>query len=77
MAKMRARIILTGKTANDSRRIAPLGKHTGQLPGHTDAPVRQDEKHDAPLDVSPPPSNAAVIFLRDTAGNENGRIEIV
>src|SRR6266516_3125972 len=27
-----------------------------------------------PLDVSRPPSKAAVIFLRETAGNENGRI---
>ena len=27
-----------------------------------------------PLDVSRPPSNPAVIFLRATAGNENGGI---
>src|SRR5947199_4605780 len=27
-----------------------------------------------PLDVSRPPSKAAVIFLREAAGNENGRI---
>ena len=26
-----------------------------------------------PSDVRPPPSNAAVICLRETAGNENGR----
>ncbi|MGY3591931.1 hypothetical protein ACVIGB_008488 [Bradyrhizobium sp. USDA 4341] len=27
-----------------------------------------------PSDVSLPPSNEAVIFLRETAGNENGRL---
>ena len=30
-----------------------------------------------PSDVSLPPSNEAVIFLRETAGNENGRTRIV
>jgi hypothetical protein len=35
-----------------------------------DALVGHGEKHDAPLDVSRPPSKAAVIFLRETAGND-------
>jgi hypothetical protein len=38
-----------GKTVNDARRIAPLGKYPRQLIGQPDAPVRQGEKHDTPI----------------------------
>jgi hypothetical protein len=33
-----------GKTMNNARRIAPLGKYARQLPDHPDAPVGQGGK---------------------------------
>src|SRR5450631_1271638 len=64
-----------GNTVNDPRRIATLREYAGQLPGHSDPPLRQPQKQHAPHRTSAaPPSNAAVIFLRATAGKQNGRI---
>src|SRR4029077_1930604 len=42
-----------GKTVHDARPIAPLGKCARQLLGHPDTPVRQGEKHDAPIRCQP------------------------
>jgi hypothetical protein len=63
-----------GNAVHNARRIAPLGKHARQLLGHPDAPVARARSMTPPSDVRRPPSKAAVIFLRETAGNENGRI---
>jgi hypothetical protein len=41
------------QSVRDACRIAPLGKHTGQLLGHPDPPIRQGKKHDASIRRQP------------------------
>ena len=58
---------------DDPGRIAVVGNYPGELVGDTEAPLRLGEEHHSAIDVIRPPSNAALTFLRATAGRSKGR----
>ena len=42
-----------GSSVHQPRRITPLGEFAGQLLGQADPPIRQRQKHDAPVARQP------------------------
>ena len=58
----------------DTRRVARVAYGSSELLGQLQAPLGSGQKHDPAIrgNALRPPSNAAVIFLRPTAGKENG-----
>ncbi len=57
----------------DQQGIARIGDDGRELARHAQSTLGLPQQHHAGVEVMRPPSNAAVIFLRQTAGNENGR----
>ena len=61
-----------GDTVRDEQRIARICDQRRQALGKAQAWFGVGQQHDAASEVMRSPSNAAVTFLRPTAGNRNG-----
>jgi hypothetical protein len=63
-----------GDAVRDKLPIARVADQPRQPLNDTQAALGRSQQHDAPSEVSRPPSKAAVTFLRPTAGKPNGSI---
>jgi len=57
----------------DPVRIAAIRDRPSEPFGDAEPMIGLGEQHDPPSELIRPPSKAAVIFLRRTAGKQNGR----